>query len=161
MHRVAARAAEKNHTIVRLGGGCDSRLSKEEISDLRLTFILSSTHFFRQSTIAKPMKVNLIAPMIMIGLAPAVPCKAEIFTLPDFTRTAGETAFNDVHFNFDPNSGWSGTPPNALANETSLYLKFTVSWAPSANMGTVLVRFNANDNGGPASALGQRALCLP
>ncbi len=96
------------------------------------------------------MKKHLVIPIAILSLAAALPSHAEIYTLPDFTRTAGETANNDVHFDFDPNDGWSGTPPNAISNETSLYLKFTVSWAPTTDLGSFLVRFNVFDDGAGA-----------
>ena len=93
------------------------------------------------------MKKHLALPITLLGLAAALPCQAEIYTLPDFTRTAGEAANNDVHYDFVTNDGWSGTPPNEILNESSLYLKFTVSWAPTTDLGSFLVRFNVNDNG--------------
>lgn len=98
-----------------------------------------------------PMKKHLTSLMVMLGLlAAALPCQAEIYTLPDFTRTAGETTANAAHFDFVDNDGWSGTPPNEILNESSVYLKFTVSWTPAANIGTFLARFNVNDNGSGA-----------
>lgn len=88
---------------------------------------------------------GLLTAMAAVTLIPS--SMADVYTLPDFTRTAGESSNNDVHFNFDPNSGWSGTPPNEILNEESVYLKFTVTWDPSADIGTFNVRFNVNDNG--------------
>jgi hypothetical protein len=96
------------------------------------------------------MKNHLVTPIAMLGLAVALPCQAAIFTLPDITRTAGETAANAAHFDFVTNDGWTGSPPNEILNETSVYLKFTVSWTAAANIGTFLVRFNVNDEGSGA-----------
>ena len=96
------------------------------------------------------MKKTLAIPLTMLGLVAALPCQAEIYTLSDFTRTPGEASANDHHFDFVTNDGWSGTPPNEILNESSVYLKFTVSWAPTANIGTFFARFNINDDGGGA-----------
>jgi hypothetical protein len=93
------------------------------------------------------MKKYLAIPITILGLAAALPCQAEVYTLPDFTRAAGE-ALVAQHFDFVTNDGWSGTPPNEILNETSVYLKFTVSWEAAANIGTFLARFNVNDDGG-------------
>ena len=96
-----------------------------------------------------PMKSQLVTTASILGLAMALPSQAAIFTLPDITRPAAEASISS-HFDFVSNDGWSGSPPNEILNETSVYLKFTVSWAPAANIGTFLVRLNVNDDGSGA-----------
>ncbi|BCX49073.1 Ig-like domain-containing protein [Haloferula helveola] len=84
--------------------------------------------------------------LALLGLAAALPAQAEIYTLPDIVRPSGEGVV-DIHYNFNPNSGWSGTPPNAISDEESVYLRFTVSWTAAANIGSFQVGYNAGDNG--------------
>lgn len=71
---------------------------------------------------------------------------AEIHTFNNFTRPANAAALTET-FDFVPNEGWSGTPPNAISGQESVYLKVTVSWTPVTNIGTFQARFNAIDNG--------------
>ncbi len=78
--------------------------------------------------------------------------QAAIYTFSDFTRTAGGAATASTH-DFDPNEGWSGTPPNntGAADTTPIYLTATVSWTATAgNIGTFNVRFNQLDDGAAA-----------
>jgi alpha-galactosidase len=78
--------------------------------------------------------------------ASAISSYAAIYTLPDVVRSAnGGTV--DEHFDFVTNDGWSGTPPNAISGEDSVYLKFTVSWSASADIGFFEVQPNAFDDG--------------
>jgi MYXO-CTERM domain-containing protein len=72
---------------------------------------------------------------------------AAIYTLPGFTRPAAGAAITTT-FDFVTNDGWSGTPPNALTGEDSLYLTTTVSWTATANIGTFQTRFNFFDDAG-------------
>jgi alpha-galactosidase len=82
---------------------------------------------------------------------------ADIHTFADFTRPANAAALTES-FDFVPNEGWSGTPPNAISGQESVYLKVTVSWAPATNIGTFQARFNNGDDGGaPRFGIGKNS----
>jgi alpha-galactosidase len=95
------------------------------------------------------MTSKLRLSIALLGLAAWLPCQAGIYTFSDFTRPANAASLTET-FDFVPNEGWSGTPPNAISGEPSVYLKVTVSWAAAANIGTFQARFNRNDDAGAA-----------
>ena len=94
------------------------------------------------------MRTTTLVPRLAIAAVIATSsAHAAVYTLPGFTRTAGGAA-TTVSFDFVTNDGWSGTPPNAITGEDSVYLTMTVSWAAATNIGTFQGRFNAGDDGG-------------
>ena len=93
----------------------------------------------------QPMK-KILSVLAVVGLTSAA-ADAAIYTFNDFTRTANGPN-TDLAYDFVPNEGWSGSPPNAISGEDSLYLAFTVSWEAASNIGVFDVQFNRNDNGG-------------
>lgn len=100
------------------------------------------------------MKKTLLALIVSLATSTA---NAAIYTFPDFTRPAGGAGLTQT-FDFVPNEGWSGTPPNAISGEESLYLTMTVSWLAASDIGTFQARFNVNDDAGaPRWGIGKSA----
>jgi hypothetical protein len=91
---------------------------------------------------------SMVAILAGAALAPNV-APAAVYTFADFTRPAGAAALTES-FDFVPDEGWSGTPPNAITGEESVYMTLTVSWTAGANIGTFQARLNRNDDGGAA-----------
>ncbi len=91
------------------------------------------------------------AALLIGSVFDASSASAAVYSLADFTRTAGgasTTVTND--FVDAPTEGWTGSPVNSTgsADTTPIYLTTTVSWIANANIGTFSVQFNQNDDGG-------------
>jgi hypothetical protein len=95
------------------------------------------------------MITKLLSIIALLALAAGLPCQAGVHTFSDFTRPANAASLTET-FDFSPNEGWSGTPANAITNESSVYLKVTVSWPAASSIGTFQARFNQSDDAGQA-----------
>lgn len=106
------------------------------------------------------------AALLVGSLFAASAASAAIYTLPDQTFLAdnagGAYPGTSVAFDFG-NEAWSGTLPNRIENESSLYLTTTVSWnaftnadptVPTTDIGVFRMVFTAGDDGGGGQRLG-------
>ena len=88
---------------------------------------------------------------LLIGSAIAASsASAAVYTLPDIVRSANGAATTQSSDFFTGSSPYSGTPTlgDTITGETSLYLKYTVSWTANSSIGTFGANFYVNDGGG-------------